>query len=128
MKILVDTHIFIWFSQDLNQLSRSASALLRNPDNEIFLSMASVWEIQIKVDIQKLALPIPLLDLIALQRQTNDLQILPIELRRIYALSALPMHHRDPFDRLLIAQSNAEKMPLLSADAIFDRYDAQILR
>ena len=128
MKILVDTHIFIWFSQDLNQLSRSASALLRNPDNEIFLSMASVWEIQIKVDIQKLALPIPLLDLIALQRQTNDLQILPIELRHIYALSALPMHHRDPFDRLLIAQSLAEQMPILSADAVFERYDAQILR
>ncbi len=128
MKILIDTHIFIWFSQDSNQLSRSASALLRNPDNEIFLSMASAWEIQIKVDIQKLALPLPLLELIALQRQTNNLQILPIELSHIYALGALPMHHRDPFDRLLIAQSNAEAMPLLSADAIFDRYDAQILR
>ena len=128
MRTLIDTHIFIWFSQNSSQLSRSAHDLLKNPAHEIFLSMASIWEIQIKLDIQKLALPLPLVDLIALQRQTNNLQILPIEPRHIYGLSDLPMHHRDPFDRLLIAQSNAEAMPLLSADAIFDRYDAQILR
>lgn len=90
--------------------------------------MASVWEIQIKVDIKKLALPLPLSDLIALQRRTNNIQLLPIELRHIYALSDLPMHHRDPFDRLLIAQSNVEKMPILSADGVFDLYNAQTLR
>ena len=128
MRILSDTHIFIWFSQDSSQLSRSAHELLRNPENEIFLSMASIWEIQIKLDIKKLTLPLPLAELIALQRRENNIQILPIELHHIYALSDLPMHHRDPFDRLLIAQSNAERMPILTADAVFDRYNAQILR
>ncbi len=128
MKILSDTHIFIWFSQDSAQLSRSAHDLLKNPANEIFLSIASVWEIQIKLDIKKLALPLPLPDLITLQQRVNNIQILPIEPRHIYALSDLPMHHRDPFDRLLIAQSVTEAMPILTADAVFDRYDAQILR
>lgn len=128
MSFLIDTHIFIWFFENSNRLSVSASALLKDPDNEIFLSMASVWEIQIKLDIKKFELDRPLSEIIALERQRNKIQLLPIEPRHIYALSALPMHHKDPFDRLLLAQSNSEKMPILSADAIFDRYDAQILR
>lgn len=128
MRFLIDTHIFIWFSQNSGQLSRSATALLKAPGNGIFLSMVSIWEMQIKLDIQKLTLPLPLSDLLALQQQTNNIQILPIEARHIYELSSLPMHHRDPFDRLLLAQSLAEAMPILSADAVFDRYDAQILR
>ena len=83
---------------------------------------------QIKLDIGKLTLSQPLFSAIALQQNANDLQLLPIELSHINALSGLPMHHRDPFDRLLIAQSISGNTPLLSADSVFDLYAAQILR
>ncbi len=128
MRFLIDTHIFIWLFEKSDRLSRSANALLTDANNEIFLSMASIWEMQIKLDIKKIELDRPLSEIVALERRENNLQILPIELRHIYALSALPMHHRDPFDRLLLAQSNVETMPILSADAVFDRYGAKILR
>ena len=95
--------------------------------NNLFLSVASIWEIQIKADIGKLKFEQPFSEILAFQQRENNLQILPIEPRHIYGLSDLPMHHKDPFDRLLIAQSNVEKMPILSADAVFERYDAQIL-
>lgn len=92
------------------------------------MSLASVWEIQTKTDIGKLSLGEPLMDIIALEQRVNNLQLLPIELSHINALSGLPLHHRDPFDRLLIAQSLTEAMPILSADAVFELYPAQILR
>lgn len=128
MRTLIDTQIFIWSLQERHKLSDSAASLLDNPGNQIFLSLASIWEIQIKMDIGKFELSQNLSETIALQQRENNLQLLPIEPRHIYALSNLPMHHRDPFDRLLLAQSDVEKMPILSADAVFDQYDAQILR
>lgn len=128
MKILLDTHIFLWAFQNPHLLSPTALELMNDPKNELFLSIASVWEIQIKMDVGKMKFEQPLAEIIEFQQRVNNIQILPIELRHIYALSDLPMHRRDPFDRLLIAQSNAEQMPILSADAIFDQYNAQILR
>jgi PIN domain nuclease of toxin-antitoxin system len=86
------------------------------------LSLASVWEIQIKSQLGKLQLSLPLSELIETQQQMNDLQLLPVELKHIYALTELSHHHRDPFDRLLIVQSRVEQMPLLSRDSIFDAY------
>ena len=83
---------------------------------------------QIKIGIGKLILSKPLLEVVARQQRVNNIQLLPIELSHINKLGALPMHHRDPFDRLLIAQSLAEAMPILTADAVFDLYPAQILR
>ena len=118
----------MWSFEKSNRLSRSAIALLDVIDNRVFLSIASIWKIQVKLDIKKFELDRPLTEIITLQQQINNLQILSIEPRHIYALSDLPMHHKDPFDRLLIAQSNIERMPILTADAVFDRYDAQILR
>ena len=128
MKILLDTHIFIWAFREPHLLSASARNHLDNPNNLLFLSVVSAWEIQIKVDVGKLEFEEPLLKIIEFQRRVNNLQLLPIELRHISGLSRLPLHHRDPFDRLLLAQSNVEAMPLLSADAVFDAYNAQILR
>ena len=128
MRNLIDTQIFIWLSQDSDRLSRSATALLADPSIDFFLSMASVWEMQIKFDIKKLALPLPLSDLIVLQQKPNNIRLLSIEPRHIYALSILPMHHKDPFDRLLIAQSIAEKCQFYRRTRFFDLYDAQILR
>lgn len=128
MKILIDTHIFIWTLREPKRLSASAVDILNDRRNLIFLSLVSAWEIQIKTNIDRITLDQPILETIARQQKVNNLQLLPIELRHINGLSRLPMHHRDPFDRLLLPQSNTEAMPLFSADAVFDAYDAQILR
>ena len=128
MRFLIDTHIFIWFFREPELLSSTAAQVLGDERNTILLSVASIWEMQIKVDIGKLTFEEPLLDVVALQQKTNGIQLLPIEVSHINALSGLPMHHRDPFDRLIIPQSIVENMPLLSADKAFDLYPAQILR
>ncbi|MEH2002516.1 MAG: type II toxin-antitoxin system VapC family toxin [Nostoc sp.] len=89
------------------------------------VSMTSVWELQIKSQLGKLNLSSSLPNFMETQQQVNNLQLLPIELTHIYALEALPSHHRDPFDRILIAQAIVEKMPLLSIDVVFDAYPVQ---
>ncbi len=127
MKILLDTHIFLWMMDEPERLSSNAAALLRDFDNELFLSVASVWEIQIKLNMRKLTLSQPLPVLIQSQREANQIQILPIELRHVYALANLPPHHRDPFDRLLIAQAQSETMPVLTADGVFMAYNISLL-
>jgi len=91
------------------------------------LSLASVWEMQIKRQLGKLSLNLPLPELIASQQQTNGLQLLPIELNHIFMLENLPQFHRDPFDRLLIAQAVTEQIPVLSIDTVFDHYPVQRL-
>ncbi len=109
MKILLDTHIFIWAVTSPQMLSAAATSHLQNTRNDFFLSMASVWEMQIKIDLGKLSLNGSLPEVVRKRQDESGLLILPIELRHIYALSHLPQHHRDPFDRLLIAQSQTEK-------------------
>lgn len=93
----------------------------------MFLSLVSVWEMQIKIQLKKLTLNIPLSQVRDRQQQVNGLQILPIELAHIFALEKLPNPHRDPFDRLLIAQAFVTQIPILSIDAIFDHYPIQRL-
>ncbi|MBD2201191.1 type II toxin-antitoxin system VapC family toxin [Calothrix sp. FACHB-1219] len=127
MNFLLDTHTLIWWSIDPIKLSQQAKNLLDDENNNLFLSIISVWEIQIKLQIGKLTLKVPLSELIKDQQETNDLQLLPIELTHIYALSNLPNHHRDPFDRLLIAQATVEQIPIVSIDSVFDNYPIQRL-
>ncbi len=91
------------------------------------LSVASVWEIQIKLQLNKLRLSLPLQDVMTKQQQTNNITILPIELTHILALQALPMVHKDPFDRLLVAQANVEGAALLSVDKVFAGYPIHVL-
>lgn len=126
MKILLDTHAFIWLDTQPEKLSKSAMEICQNVDNQLYLSMASVWEIQIKVQLGKLVLKIPLADMLKVQQQENDLNILNIALEHIYQLQNLPFHHNDPFDRLIIAQSSLEKMTLVSADGKFSNYDISV--
>jgi PIN domain nuclease of toxin-antitoxin system len=90
------------------------------------ISVASIWEMQIKLQLGRLRLTLPLRNLIESQQQANNLQVLPIELSHVLALDNLPLHHRDPFDRLLIAQSNVEDAPLVSMDRAFSEYQVQI--
>lgn len=121
MKVLLDTHAFLWFVNDDPQLSLAAKTLMES-EVDLLLSVASLWEISIKVGIGKLDLP-KLFDMfIPEQLELNEIEILPIELKHLTPLTSLPLHHRDPFDRLLISQSLVEELTILSADKIFDRY------
>ncbi|BAY07982.1 type II toxin-antitoxin system VapC family toxin [Calothrix sp. NIES-2098] len=125
MKLLLDTHVLIWSAGNPEKLSQKVRNLLIDTNNLWFASIASFWELQIKSQLGKLNLSSPLPNFIETQQRVNNLQILPIELSHIYALESLPNHHRDPFDRILIAQATLEKMPLLSIDVIFDAYPVQ---
>lgn len=127
MTILLDTHIFLWLYFAKNNLTPRATALLTDPANTLFLSIASVWEMQIKAQQGKLTLPRPLPELVAGQQQANSVRLLPVQLKHVLELGSLPLHHKDPFDRLLIAQANAENMSLLSADTVFSRYFVALL-
>jgi PIN domain nuclease of toxin-antitoxin system len=127
VKILLDTHIFIWAVTSPQSLSQSATLYLQDVENTFLLSMASVWEMQIKIDLGKLNLNHPLLQVIHERQIGSGIEILPIELPHVYELSNLPHHHRDPFDRLLIAQSRIGEIPILTADAVFSSYDVYVL-
>lgn len=104
-----------------------ALALLTDGDNDLILSVANVWEMQIKIQSGKLRLTIPLTELVESQGQTNGVQVLPIGLEHVLALDALPAHHKDPFDRLLIAQANVEGAFIVSRDPVFSNYSVKLL-
>jgi PIN domain nuclease of toxin-antitoxin system len=122
MKLLLDTHTFIWFIMGSPNLSAHARALIEDVANEKFLSVASLWEIAIKLSIGKLSLSAPFDVLIPQQLNLNGFELLNLEIDHAAAVATLPFHHRDPFDRLLIAQVMVEKMPIVSIDAVFDAY------
>jgi PIN domain nuclease of toxin-antitoxin system len=127
MKVLLDTHAFIWLDTQPEKLSKTAMDICQDTDNQLYLSMASIWEMQIKVQLGKLKLKVPLADMLTVQQQENDLNVLNIALTHIYQLQALPFHHNDPFDRLIIAQSVLENMTLISVDEKFKAYDVSVL-
>lgn len=122
MNILLDTHVFIWSTANPEKLSQTVTNLLTDTNNTWILSIASVWEMQIKLRLGKLNLNSNLPNLIDSQQRVNNLQLLTIELAHIYALNNLPSHHKDPFDRLLIAQATVEQIPIASIDEVFDSY------
>lgn len=122
MRFLMDTHTFLWFLTDDSKLSHHALNLIEDETNEAILSLASMWEIAIKYSIGKLTLQKSFPDFVDEQIQINDFQLLPIETSHIKIVSSLPLHHRDPFDRMLIAQAITENMPIISADSAFDSY------
>lgn len=127
MRILLDTHIFLRWDNDPAQLSAQAKVLCQDPANILVLSVVSVWEMQIKQQLGKLTLRLPLSHLIEDQQKTNGVEILPISLAHVLALEVLPPHHKDPFDRLLIAQANAAGIGLLSVDPVFRQYTVKLL-
>jgi PIN domain nuclease of toxin-antitoxin system len=126
MKLLLDTHAFIWWDSDPSRLSTMARDALCDPANTILLSVTSVWEMVIKAQLSKLSLRLPLSDIIA-QQQTNGLKLLNITVEHVLAVESLPATHKDPFDRLLVAQANTEGASLVTADRIFVQYSVPIL-
>jgi PIN domain nuclease of toxin-antitoxin system len=122
MRLLLDTHTFLWFILNDPLLSGTARTLIADPLNDIEISPASYWEIAIKINLGKYALSEPLKDFVEREVALNQFHILAIEPRHVAPLTTLPLHHRDPFDRLIIAQAMVERIPIISADAAFDDY------
>jgi len=128
VRLLLDTHIFIWLAGESSALPPRARSLCEDTGNELWLSVASVWEMQIKHQLGKLPLSMPLAELVGSQGEANGVALLGIALRHVLALEALPPLHGDPFDRLLIAQARVEGLALLTADDMLLRYDVRIER
>lgn len=125
-RLLLDTHTFLWWDTEPDRLSPQVLALCQDPAVVLFLSLVSLWEIQIKSGLGKLPLSMPLQAVIH-EQQKQGLQLLPITSAHIYALDALPALHRDPFDRLLIAQARVESLTLASVDTAFAGYPVTLV-
>lgn len=127
MRILLDTHSFLWFLVGSSNLSSPARRLIESPDNEKLFSIASLWEIAIKVSLGKLTLSKPFEQIFPDQLAINGIELLPVTIPHLERIAIIPFLHRDPFDRLLVAQCQIEGIPILSADASFDAYSIERL-
>jgi PIN domain nuclease of toxin-antitoxin system len=126
MRLLLDTHAFIWWDGEPSRLSPRVAALCKDPANTLVFSVASAWEMQIKIQLGKLSLRLPLQDIVR-EQQADGIDILPITLAHAYELQHLPRHHGDPFDRLLIAQARVEGLTLISHDHVFSSYAVPVM-
>jgi PIN domain nuclease of toxin-antitoxin system len=126
MRILIDTHILIWFLEGNSELSASHKSLIVGSDNEVFVSIASLWEMAIKVSTGKLTLANPLIDVISGIGKEN-IDILSITPAHTLQVSTLPFHHRDPFDRILIAQAQVEFLDVISDDSVFSDHEIDLI-
>lgn len=126
MKLLLDTHTFIWLDTAPEKLSSVALQACQDTDNTLYLSAVSAWEVLIKQRLGKMTLSVPLDEMIKVQQETNQLQVLPIALNHVLAIQDLPLHHGDPFDRLLIAQAKVENAQLVTSDGRIGQYRDQI--
>jgi len=126
VRLLLDTHVFLWFVAGDARLSRRARRTLDDSRAVLLLSAASVWEMAIKASLGRLTLPTTAGEYIA-GKMKNGLQTLPIEWIHAAAVETLPAHHRDPFDRLLIAQAQLEECAIVSADPAFRQYDVRVI-
>ena len=122
MRILLDTHALVWWFSDPGKLSRRALSIMTNPANVVLVSAASAWELAIKVNLGKMDAMILVSDL-GHRLDREGLTELPITLMQATRAGLLPLHHRDPFDRLLVAQAQDLAVSILSADELLDRYD-----
>lgn len=127
MRALIDTSTFLWSISDSDKLSDNARQFIADLENDIFLSMASLWEIAIKTSLGKLELLLPFNRFIPDQLEQNTITVLPIEVQHLSKIIDLPFHHRDPFDRLIIAQSLAEQLPVITKDGAFSQYSVQLI-
>ena len=126
MKALLDTHTFLWAISGNEKLSRRAEQIFVGP-SDLWLSVASLWEILIKVQIGKFALPVPAGPYLVKKLAENRIETLPVRLDHVLRVETLPMHHHDPFDRILIAQSIEEGWPVVTSDSAFERYPVRVI-
>ena len=122
MELILDTHTFLWYTGGSPELSDTARDLIEDPRNDKWVSIASAWEIALKVNTGKIELHVPFDDLFPGQLLENEFVSLTIRWEHLRQVARMPLHHRDPFDRLMIAQSIVERMSIVSIDGAFDAY------
>ena len=127
MKILLDTHALLWWAFAEQPIPARVSALIKNPATEVWVSSVSFWEIAIKLRLNKLAIPIQADEFLAQIRSRTRVQLLPMTAEHAVAAADLPPHHRDPFDRILVAQCLVERLHLASADERMRKYSVQVI-
>ncbi|MBF0541601.1 MAG: type II toxin-antitoxin system VapC family toxin [Nitrospirae bacterium] len=125
MRFILDTHAFLWFIMGSPNLSSQAKVLIEGQDNNKLLSIASVWEMAIKVSLGRLIISEPFSIFIPKQLQLNGINLLNLDLSHAIKVEALPFYHRDPFDRIIAAQSIIEDIPIISIDEIFEKYSVK---
>lgn len=127
MKYLLDTHTFIWMVSSPEKLSSNARDTILNEANELWMSTASLWEMQIKCDLGKLTIEIPLNELWGEAGKANDIALLNIVTKHIWQLKSLPHIHKDPFDRMLVCQAQCESLTVITRDRHIKEYDVQTI-
>jgi PIN domain nuclease of toxin-antitoxin system len=127
MRAILDTQIFLWWNTNEPRLSASIREIIADGRNELYLSAASAWEIAIKAARGRLTLPAPPQEYVTSRLVLHSIQSLPIISRHALQVYTLPEHHRDPFDRLLVAQGQIEDLPILTADRLFAQYDVKVI-
>lgn len=127
MRVLLDTHVFLWWGLDDARLSEAARTVIRDGRNDVFVSVASIWEVAIKSTKGRLELPIPVDAFVDERLRRNRWSALPIEAAHATRAGTLPMVHGDPFDRVLVAQAQIESLPLLTTDPAITRYDVETI-
>jgi PIN domain nuclease of toxin-antitoxin system len=127
LRLLVDTQVWLWLQAEPERVSTEVRELLEDPSNEILFSAASGWEIGIKFAAGKLDLPLPPEQYLEMRLKTSGIVPLTIDHRHAVTAAALPLHHKDPFDRMLVAQAQCEGVALLSADRQLAAYDVEVL-
>jgi len=125
MRVLLDTHTFLWGLTEADKLSAVARRTIAS--SETFLSAASIWEALIKVQAGKLLLPLPAGEYLTSKMRANGVSVLPVKLEHVLRIESLELHHRDPFDRMLIAQSLEEGWPIITADPVFRDYPIRVI-
>ena len=126
MKLLADTQAFLWFMAGDRRLSTAARRALEDDENEWWLSAASVWELSIKSSLKRVALPAPAAEYIA-EKVRAGLRVMSVEWAHAAAVERLPFHHRDPFDRLLVAQAQIERLAVVTSDGVFRQYRVHVV-
>lgn len=121
MRLLIDTHTLLWYYSGDEALPVNLRRVIGNPGNFCYVSVASLWEITIKIGLGKLSIETPLEEFFDFLER-NQFWVIPVELNHLLELQALPQHHKDPFDRLIIAQALAEKLPIITKDSNFSKY------
>lgn len=126
MRLLLDTHAFLWWVADDERLSPRAAALIAEPSNEVLVSAATAWEVVVKSALGRVEVPTPVGRFLTAQIEANAFIPLPIHMRHALGLAALPQIHRDPFDRILVAQAVAEDLTLVSRERVMSGYPVTV--
>lgn len=127
MKLLLDTHVWLWMALDPQRLQEPVRQALEDASNDLFVSAASIWEMAIKIQLGKLTLPTALPEFVAAQSGPEVAKVLSVDAEHALAVAGLPMHHRDPFDRMLIAQAKYEGLTVVTADEALRAYGVPLL-